>query len=402
VLRLKAQTWSELEIFYEDVALTPDDLRDLGWLKTGVARAQWGRASLRLSIGPYVGRLVVPGRCVIDIHELVPGTVAALLPLCYSGLRWFREPAAMGPVRIEPWAALLEPYGDALRSYTRRGAERRYVPQQWDTQFPRGRIDLGRTLLTHRSRGRADVVACDVRYLTDDTPINQLLLSAALRAEAALGSGGHDLALRRLREAIAGLRGVSWSLAPDIPAARRDLSSRRDDALVLLVDLAEMIVSGVGLVAEEIDVGEQPVSVWLNVEHIFERAIRRLVRELSSGDVRSGVGDGVKLLTHGEDLDADPDIVVVHPQATAVLDAKYRRHGSAVSRDEIYQLIAHANAYSAAFAALVTPRISSSDSDRYLGLDPDGRRFDVLAVDATRPTDIVETLTDWLSENGLR
>ena len=229
-----------------------------------------------------------------------------------------------------------------------------------------------------------------------------LLLSAALRAEAALNSDGHELALRRLRQAIAGLRGVSWSLAPDIPAARRDLTSRRDDAIVFLVDLAEMIVSSVGLLAEDTGLGDQPVSVWLNVEHIFERAVLRLVRELSSGHVRSGVGDGVKLLSRGEDLDADPDIVVVHPVGTAILDAKYRRHGSAASRGEIYQLIAHANAYSAAFAALVTPRLSPGDSNRYLGDDPRGRRFDVLTVDATRPTDIVETLTDWLSENGFR
>jgi DNA polymerase len=92
-------------------------------------------------------------------------------------------------------------------------------------------------------------VACDVRYLTDDTPINQLLLSAAVRAEAALGNDGHDLALRRLREAIAGLRGVSWSLAPDIAACRA----------CGLCTTRQRTVPGVGAVgAQWMFVGEAP------------------------------------------------------------------------------------------------------------------------------------------------
>jgi 5-methylcytosine-specific restriction endonuclease McrBC regulatory subunit McrC len=241
-----------------------------------------------------------------------------------------------------------------------------------------------------------------VRYLTDDNPINQLLLNAALRAEAVLTVGGHAHALRSLREAISGLRGATWSFAPDIAAARRELGLRRDEATVLLIDLAEMIVSGVGLVAEEVDLGDQPVSVWLNVERIFEHAVLRLIRELSTGNVRSDHGDGMKLLVGGDDLDADPDIVVETPELTAILDAKYRRHGSDVSRDEIYQLISHANAYSADIAALVTPRLSPTDSRRYLGHDPQGRRFDVISVDAANQANVVDVLTDWLHENGLR
>ena len=401
MLRLQTRTWSEVELFYDEVELVRSEVEELNWVRERVARLQWSKRSLRLSVGPFVGRLVIPGCCVIDIEELVPGTVAALLPLAHSGLRWAPEPSATGPVTTDPWAALLEPFAAALRSYTSSGPERRYVAQIWDTQLPRGRVNLGRTLLAHRARGRLDLVACDVRYLTDDNAINQLLLSAALRAEAVLSVGGYDIALRRLREAIAGLRGASWSFAPDVAAAKRELTRRRDDEAVLLVDLAEMIVSGVGLVAEEVDLGDQPVSVWLNVERIFEQAVLRVVRELSFGDVRSGHGDGTKLLVGGEDPDANPDVVVEGPEVTAVLDAKYRRHGSDVSRDEIYQLISHANAYQAHVAALVTPSFSHGEPRRYLGHDPQNRRFEIVPVDASSRADIIDVLADWLGENGL-
>lgn len=402
MIRLETTTWGELEIFYEDLALEPADVVDAGWLLAGVARPLWGRHSVTVSTGPYAGRLLVPGRCVIDIDELVSGTVEALLPLAYSGIRHSEEPGLAGMAALPPWAALLNRYGELLYDYVSGGIDRRYLPRRWETTLPRGRIDLARTVGLHRARGRPDVLSCLVRELTEDTVFHRLLVSAAVRADRILGiasppPGG----LRALRRSLAAFTGVPFETSPDIRLARAELGHQADEHLVGLLDLAELIVKGVSALPEsEVD-REQPASVWINVESIFEQAVRRQVAELAAAPVRAGRGDGVELLHDGEPLAADPDVVVEDPGGVVIADAKYRRHGADVGRSELYQLMAHSTAYEARRAALVTPRMAASDNDRFLGTDSSGCGYDVVVVDANSPNALRAQLREWLVRSGV-
>ena len=98
--------------------------------------------------------------------------------------------------------------------------------------------------------------------------------------------------------------------------------------------------------------------------------------------VRFGGDDEVPLLRGGEGLGAAPDIVVETDERRILCDAKYRRHGSRVGRDELYQVMAHADAYDADEAALIVPRLDNHDSDRFLGRDSRGCAYRVVVVEA--------------------
>ncbi len=401
MIRLETTTWGSLEIFHEDLLLTPADIVDTSWRHAEVARAEWGRHSVVITTGPYVGRLLIPGRCVIDVLELVPGTVETLLPLAYSGVRQAEEVGAAGIARLPAWITLLERYGELLYQYVRVGIDRRYLARRWETSIPRGRIDIGRTSRLHRARDRPHVLSCVVRELTEDTNFHRLLVSAAVRADRLLGVGQATPALGALRRSLLAFSGIPFEPSPDMFRARAELGPHADDAMLGLLELAELIVRGVSALPEDAVDREQPASVWINVDAIFEQALRKLVAERISLPVRSGRGDGVPLLRTGEPLAADPDIVVDYPQGPAILDAKYRRHGTEIARPELYQLMAHAIAYGARRAALITPRLTETDRDRFLGVDTNGCHYDVIAVDADSASALRRQLDAWLLRAGI-
>ena len=101
-------------------------------------------------------------------------------------------------------------------------------------------------------------------------------------------------------------------------------------------------------------------------------------------------------------MDADPDVVVDGDTGTVILDAKYRRLGFETDRAQLYQLIAHATAYRARAAALVSPATNSSDSQiSPLGRDSAGRGYFALHVDAASPERMRSVLKSWLLMNGI-
>lgn len=401
MISLTGATWSLVEIPYEDLTTTPAAISELGWVQRGVARLEPGPLGWRLQIGPYVGRLVLPGYAVVDVEDLVPGTVEALLPYASTGIRTHLEPSPSGPPKMPPWASLLGQFALELRAYVQEGLDRRYVERHRNTPYPRGRIDLKRSIIRNRARGRSDLLACAYREITDDTALNQALLLAARSTERALRSTAFSDALRATRVALQPMAGVQYAPAVDVRAARSLALATGRRRVQLLVELAEVIIGGVSAPSGS-ETSDQPVSVWINVESLFEQAVRHVLAELLTSDlVRAGRGDGTLLLSGGETLEADPDVVIEHDSGSVILDAKYRRHGADVSRDEMYQLMAHSDAYRARIAALVVPRLSDADEDRLLGFDSRGCRYEVVVVDANDRDSFRSRLAAWLDHAGL-
>lgn len=402
-VRIEARPYQFIEFRRDELGMTVEDLRRLPWARAGVATIRPGRLGVRIEFGPYVGRLEIPGRYVIDLRELVPGTVAVLAPLGAGGRRWIEAEVGVGDVNVEPWTLLARAFARRLLDYVRSGVRPLYVPVQFDSDRPRGHINIGRSAVRYWSHGRLTMVSSDVRLLTDDTALNRLALGAAVRAEYLLRDDA--AALLELRTGLRALAGVLLEPAPDVRAARAIV----DPDFADMVELASLIVSGVSTLPEDLDVDEQVVNVWFNVAAIFEAGMRALVADCCPpGTVRKGRGDGVTLFCPeptGPDgapqsLDADPDIVVDAPPTTAILDAKYRAGGADVGRPELYQLIAHANAYGARRAALVVPRLAPDDASRHLGVDTVGRSYDVVVVDADDALRARDELARWLEQLG--
>ena len=81
-----------------------------------------------------------------------------------------------------------------------------------------------------------------------------------------------------------------------------------------------------------------------------------------------------------------------------LLDAKYRRHKDQFTEDELYQLMAHAGAYQAVAAALVTPSRNEVDPPlRWIGSDRGGTAYYVISVDPSSTTGMFEPIADWIS-----
>jgi hypothetical protein len=382
------------------------DLLDLPWIEQKIARLTETRLGIELQIGPYVGRLVVPDKLIIDVREPYPGTVEACLELSRSGRRAASQGSPPGAIHVQPWSALAETFTRSLATYVMAGIERQYLPHLITTSRPRGHVESGLTAQRLIARGYQDKIICRPRVLSDDTPLNRALAAGAVRAEQILVRHGSSACLRTLRSVVPALSGVRRDVAPDVRAAHRHVALLRDDHRQL-VSLAQLLVEGVpGLPPSERLDEMFPMSAWLNVERMFEEAIFAVTREVvgRQGRVHVGRGDGTMLFAGQLANDpepvaksADPDIVVRLGGKTILLDAKYRRHAAEFTEDELYQLMSHAGAYGAAAAGLIAPvRLGSTPEERWLGRDRYGTAYYILSVDPANPAQIFRALRAWL------
>lgn len=381
---LQTPSWSTLDVWSAEVPLNPASVEGLSWVEEGVARVEWLPGGARISVGPFVGRLIVPELLTIDILELVPGTTAALLPLAVGARRTGDQVSPRGVSPTTPGLQVAVRFASLLSQYVREGIDRRYLPRVVDSPFVRGRVNIGQTLRKHRARGRTDAVSCSIRELSDDGHLNRALLSAATKAEALLRGTAHDRELRALRQSLRSLGAVTMQTHVDIEPAREEALSTIRSVAPELVELAGILIRGITAASTDRD-ETQPVSSWINLDSVFEQAVRRLIARPSRNPVRFGGNDEVPLLRGGEGLGAEPDIVVETDEHLLLFDAKYRRHGSRVGRSQLYQLMAHADAYDADEAALIVPRLDEQDSDRFLGRDSRGCAYRVVVVDANDP-----------------
>lgn len=391
--------------FAADEIAAPPDLLKLPWAQAGVARAVETRLGVEVRLGPYVGRLVVPGQFIIDIREPYPGTVAACLAITTPRGRAGDQISPSANLMLSPWSVIAIAFQRVLSDYVLYGIERRYISEVITTSRPRGRIDLGATITRVRSRGREDRVVCVPRILTEDTPLNRIVLAAAIRAEHLLLRDGFNEPLRKVRLALKALSGVRREVAPDIAAARVSLLTTNERPRKLL-SLAELLINGVpALPPDGSQDPEYPMSAWVNVESLFEEAVRSSVRTAigGRGSVRPGYGDGVTLFEHlakdpiTRKKAANPDVVIRHEGQVILLDAKYRRHEEDFTEGELYQLIAHAGAYRATAAALVTPsRNSDGSPERWIGRGKDGIEYWVISVDPSSRTGLCDPIQQWV------
>lgn len=362
----------------------------LPWVRSGVGRFFPTRLGMELRIGPHVGRIVIPDRVVIDIEEPFPGTVATCLELTAFGRKAAEQDSPASPLTASPWLAVAESYQDILAKYVSSGIERRYIPIEIVTSRPRGKIQVPHTAIRLLSRGRTDQVACVPRVMTDDTAFNRAVSAAAMRTEQILlREGGPKEPLRAIRSCLISLSGVRRDVIPDFTAAWQSLNIDQPGWRRLL-SMAQIIVDGIpALPPGERQDSAYPMTAWLNVEKIFEDAIRSITLRASAGlgSVRAGENDGVELFTHSAtdpatpQRAANPDIVVSHQNGTLLLDAKYRRHAKPYTDNELYQLMAHASAYRAEAAALVAPvRPGEVPGERWIGRDKNGTAYYVISV----------------------
>lgn len=400
MLYLRAKTYSTITLTNSELGVEIDEARQLPWARVGVARIKESRFGVDLQIGPYVGRILVPNHLSLEIDELVPGTAEACLNLSSGGRRTARQESSRSRIPFPATVAIAAEFSDVASSFLRGGPAKNYVTQTETSSLPRGRTLITPTVSGPWARGYLDRVVCRYRSLTNDNPLNRVLLGAAQRAEALLShQSGMAISLAQARGCQRQLAGVSTWTASDLTLAALTATSDFSSEVLLL---SEVLLQGIPAVPPP---GMQPnnFSAWVNLDILFEQAVRTILEEeIPAGSVHKGSVLHRYVLAPRFEAEpgvykrANPDIVLLLPSGTAVLDAKYRRAGSDVSDEALYQLLVHAGAFSADFAALIVPAIQEAPSIRQLGVDSRGCVVDVVSVDARSEVSMRVQLRAWL------
>lgn len=391
---MKTQTWSRLLLTEDDLGLPIDEVARLPWVSEKVASVTRLGPMVEIQIGPYAGNLFVRPGLSIEIAELVPGTVAACINLSRTGRRYTDQPSP-GALKAGPTLAVAQRFIEACSNVLGGQLVKEYMLRRETLARPCGKIDLRATLQGPRARGRASVTVCTWRQLTEDTPFNRLLLSAAIRAEHIIQARQHDCA--EARRVIGSLSGAQFVANP---LTHFDQRNQEFDELV---GIARLLIEGTPL--STASGGNQPVSAWVNVERVFEEAVFELCLQYLPTAVTRGVDRQISLF-HSDPTEpapahksAEPDVVIEHNGKRLILDAKYRRSGEHPSEGELYQLIAHAVAYRAEAAALVTPALNAPPARQRLGRIETGCAIEVISVDPASEASVTNGVERWLAHH---
>jgi len=391
---IPARPHDRVAIDLASLSLDEAELRDLPWVRSGVAGVRRVGASVELEIGPYAGELWLDPDTRIDVVELLPGTVATCLRISSTGRRIGAQ-AISGRGVLPPTVAVASVFAETLQRALLAGVHKEYVDRRVTTNRPRGKIDIAATIRGPWAKGHVDQVATRRRDLADDNDLNRALLAACVEAEWRLAGRWQDLA--RIRSAAMALRGAALDRAAYVPSDE-DAPLRFSPPLSLARDLLHGVATATG---GQHDRGHH--SAWVNVERVFEEAVRTVFSRIFDGQVTRGEAEGVPLFQAlpTDPLPmrktANPDVVLRRDgRVVGVLDAKYRRSGENPSDDEIYQLIAHAGAFEAKKAALITPALHGPPATRRLGRTADGCAIDVISVDSSSEYRMQASVTAWV------
>lgn len=252
---------------------------------------------------------------------------------------------------------------NAVRRYVSDGREAQYVHKREISSFVRGRIDVADTAML-RARGLGHLVSMSGPMLSRATTLNEVLSLTLRLLELRISSQGLPEALvaevRTLAMAFQDCR--RWNPLGYSPVnvlnhidellAVEQSESRRHLLLFLRVTLAQQGF-GVGEI-----VGQLPDTWFINLELLFEHAVREVLREGigSKGRVCRGGEQRAQVFTGRRSaFMADPDIVIQSPSGSIVADAKYKTMSESTAHSDLYQLLVHAAAFGAERAFLVFP-----------------------------------------------
>jgi 5-methylcytosine-specific restriction endonuclease McrBC regulatory subunit McrC len=340
-----------------------------------------------LRAGPYVGSALA-GDCLIHVIEKVPGSIAGLLSHATAGAFHVEELSAPATDAGGLVHLLIDAFARRLRQYTSRRRDVAFIRQREVAPLIAGRIRTVDTMRL-RARGQPHRVAFDKISLTGATPRNRVYFRALREATAltkivsippAVGREVRTLSLLfsdcRDRETLFRRREHFSGVASRLYESERD-PLHRD-----LLALAGVVLGHVDfdpLANERPDA--VPRSWFLNLERLFETAVRTTLARALGHDTRVSAGaEHQRFVFDTERNRAYPDIVLSYRDSTvAIGDVKYKDVGRAPTPSDVYQLLAHAAAFRAETAFLVFP--GEKFAVDFIGRAATGSRVVVFMVD---------------------
>lgn len=371
----------------------------------------------------YVGRALV-GDIEVQVREKVPGTLLSLIGAA-TGAELRIEVADSPATEFDVVSRQL--LAEFTRAAGRYIADRRVARYQYrhDTgPVLAGALDMPATMRLHAT-GRLGVFAYRQGAVVRDEPLDRLVLAGLDeldRAATALQLGPNTVydarwlagALDEVRDQdfLASSRAAFLAIGDDI--------ERDPAALVEDVDLARLAAVALLHRGFEPDLpgqGEVPRAWFIDLETLFEQAVRETLRELlDSHDVDRGESYARRMFTGGSDASrTNPDIVVHRRGAVrAAGDVKYKSLATALGelpddeeaptkrtmkegRPDLYQVLVHAASLNTDHAFLIYAG-EDAYASRYLGRSATGCHTWTTQV---RPTHLAQDLARFVGDFGL-
>ena len=315
------------------------------------------------------------------------------------------ELAGLGRQRSDLLELLIGLFANRLLGAVRRGLPRRYVGREEDLRLLRGRLHVVRQITA--LAGRPDVLACRFDELSENTPLNRVLKAAVVRLARVTRSADNARLLAELR---ARLDPAGDSADPLKEPVRLD---RTNAAYHDLHQLARLFLSGDW---QSTATGESlGFSLLFPMHDLFEkfigRCLRRALARWHGWHVGlQNKGHSALLDEVGEELfQLKPDAVIRAPKGPIVLDTKWKKLAPGdgkfgVKEDDVYQMLAYAQAYEADRLVLLYPWTEEAEGlrkgvNRRWRIYGTDRQLHIAAVDVGEPRSVDRALRDIVSDH---
>ncbi|RQQ21300.1 hypothetical protein DF107_02625 [Burkholderia stagnalis] len=353
---------------------------------------RWKKGRPVFFAGGYVGIIPVNDRLVLDVRPKVPlDNLERIIKLSNHAPYELHGLERSYAVHNETTAPiedfLIDSFLDTVDVVHESGMLRAYQRKNAQGDFPKGRLNISRTINLQAKGSRKVAFSWSERSI--DTPPNQLVKLALLRA---LNTGSAERSKKRKARLALHLEYLEQvSECPEKDILEHPLIENLDtlpntrDYYRPTIALAKLILlgGGIGFAAAGTDVFAN--SLLLDLDVAFEGYIRFILQDLNTttthyrvfdGNVAADAGRKKTLLSRsdfpeqiGKSVEATPDVVIekyAPPRlpANIVLDMKYKDTKAIADRSDLNQLIAYAVSYTSDAAIFVFP--SRSEDQRGL------------------------------------
>lgn len=351
-----------------------------------LAVAQLSQSRYRLDGQAYVGRVLLPG-VRVEVVEKIPGSLRSLFSYASGGAFKIADVPAQSTELGDLVSLLIDQFLTLIRGYIASGREAVYRTRTSTGSLVAGRLDVTSTLGL-RARGLGHIARFHRPELTRVTPFNQVMYAAL-----------HEIGrIARIMDIPMPLLALARSMSlvfddcrAGVLFASRESLARSIDALLAnamyrrqadMLSLAGVLLSHESFEMDSPVPGTTPRAWFLNLETLFEQAIRRVTTNvLPSAIVRAGSEIAPPIFTNTLRFSANPDLFIEGMDIPLVGDAKYKDWVGLASSADLYELLVHASAFGASKAFLVFPHNSFEAVD--LGESANGIHTWIFAVDVT-------------------
>ena len=305
---------------------------------------------VRLHGGCYVGRCLC-GHTLIELCEKTEHSLGSLLEFASSSS--FRvEPLSTQATELGPLTALLvSRFLDSVTEYVSAGREFEYTTAKQVGSLIGGKINVTRTVRLH-SRGLRHLISFEKSTASYCTAANRVILATLHEVE-------NLTRLVRIPEGdIARSRGLAllFSDCQDVEVLFGDRRTLAVEATDLQVDAPSYLcdvlsLAGILLGHQSFEhavpqPGRVPRAWFLNLETLFESAVRIVIRDLYKNVYSVYRGSTVAPCifdAETAEFHAHPDVVVDKDNSTILVgDVKYKSWSRTAAASDLYQLLTHA------------------------------------------------------------